>query len=225
MHKSIREPTLAKKIKIVVLTIFIVSVIFFIINFVKVYTLLFENQIAFIYNPPIDSFFVVEVEPIILPIYKWQYLNPFKSIEYGQVDNIQYKGRLSVAISQMEKFYKIKNENSELFSEKLASIEKKSFERLQELFHELDFSYIYCWKRLELDPEPLIPEAWKTILANVEKGEKGGLFVADVLLMRVTKNGPREITRLPNSLIVKPPAAGKLINFGFDEYIMFDEIW
>jgi hypothetical protein len=208
-----------------IIAIIIVLAILLITHFIAVYFSLFENQIAFIYHPPTDSFFVVDIKPIANPIFKWRYLNPFKSIKYGQVDYISYIGKLSVALRQMERFCKTREDNSKIFSQKLDEIERKDYEQLQEFIRERDFSYIYCWRNLDIDPKPLIPQVWKNILANIEKGDKGGLFVADVIYMRVTKNGPCDVMNLHNSLVVYPPASAELINQGFNEYIMFDEIW
>lgn len=207
------------------LTIIVVLGVLLITHFIAVYSSLFETQVAFIYHPPTDSFFVVDVRPIAHPIFRWRYLIPFKSIEYGQVEIICYKGKLSVAMLQMAKFYKAKDDGSEQFTQKLDEIERKDYEQLQEFMRERDFSYIYYWKKLDIDPKPLIPEVWKDILANIKRGEKSGLFVADVLCMKVTKNGPCDVTNLHNSLIVYPPASAELMNQGFNEYIMFDEIW
>lgn len=167
----------------------------------SVYISFFARQLGYVYDPGTDRLFEINLTPSISTCDKWTPLIPFKRCFLGEVDDVEYRGKLQ----ELEADRNLMKENPKAWLEnqdrKIDMLLSGSSAQKSE-FLNIDYFRTRAIPVSKLLPERLSP------LKDSTTDQSPDVITTDVVIAHITFNGkPVEIEVVRNAVLIRGRAA------------------
>jgi hypothetical protein len=183
---------------------------------VSVYNSFFERRPAYIYEPSRDRLFELKLAPSIVQCDKWTPLIPFKSCFFGDVAEVDYRGKLHEKLHRLEVDRKLFEKDSKAWLQKQ---EEELQEDLQRLLSgvskgEMEFFDISYFARRSVQVRTLIPQEL-AVLHEFADSNSDDVFTVDIVITRrKLSDDVTDIEVVKDAVFIRGRAAQKVRELG-----------
>ena len=180
---------------------FVVLVLLLAIHAAKVYDSFFEKRDALLYHPETDTFFVLQLEPVLMDYKPWLYALPFKDFDFHRVWGAECQGTLADVEAKLGAYLALEEQDADAAFEMWRQHTLQQFDELERGPHWV----VDYWVRTDLEPASLIPPQWDEVARFAGKGRE--LLSVDALAVERMPDGSIDARLLHGALLVYGEAA------------------